>query len=141
AAQSVHVDAASHQPQRGRITRVAPSADPSSRMFEVEVTLPNADGALKPGMIAWLELAGAPAPAQGSVPLNAVVRPPGETSGYAVFVAESHGAGLVARMRRVSLGEMSGDRLEVTGGLQGGERVIVRGATLAVDAQDVRIVP
>jgi hypothetical protein len=31
--------------------------------------------------------------------------------------------------------------IEVTTGLQGGERVIVRGATLAVDSQTVRIIP
>jgi hypothetical protein len=36
---------------------------------------------------------------------------------------------------------VSGNLIQVREGLEGGERVIVRGATLAVDSQDVRIIP
>jgi hypothetical protein len=125
---------------------VAPSADATSRVFEVEVTIPNGDGRLKSGMIASLEVAGAAASAAVSaavplVPLNAVVRPPGETAGYAVFVVDGSGERPRARLRRIQLGDVSGNMIRVTDGLQGGERVIVRGATLAVDSQDVRIIP
>ena len=129
---------------RGQITRVAPSADPSSRVFEVEVTIPNQDGALKSGMIAALEVdhRGAAAPTTGRlVPLNAVVRPPGQAQGYAVYVVEGPTGKQHARLRRVELGDVSGNLIRVTSGLQGGERVIVRGATLAVDSQAVRIIP
>lgn len=127
---------------RGRITRVAPSADPTSRVFEVEVTIPNADGRLRAGMIAGLQIArdvaGAPVP---HVPLNAVVRPPGDATGFAVFVVEEGDGHPVARLRRVELGGVDGNLIRVVAGLQGGERVIVRGASLAVDAQPVRVVP
>ena len=34
---------------QGRITRISPSADPNSRVFEVEAALPNPDGRLKVG--------------------------------------------------------------------------------------------
>lgn len=144
APQSVAAEAVPGPPLRGRITRVAPSADAASHVFEVEVTIPNADGRLKPGMIAALEVAGAPASATTAmtlVPLNAVVRPPGDASGYAVFVVDSHSGQETARLRRVQLGDVSGNLIRVTAGLEGGERVIVRGATLAVDSQDVRIIP
>ncbi len=144
APQSVAVEAVPGAAFRGRITRVAPSADPTSRVFEVEVTIPNADGRLKSGMIASLEVAGSAAAAGSAaplVPLNAVVRPPGEATGYAVFVVEGGSDRPIARLRRVQLGDVSSNMIRVTGGLQGGERVIVRGATLAVDSQDVRIIP
>jgi multidrug efflux system membrane fusion protein len=142
AAQAVNVEAVPGPPLAGRITRVAHAADPTSRVFEVEVTLPNRDGRLKSGMIAWLALAGASAaPSSACVPLNAIVRPPGETTGYAVFVASHEGTRDVARLRRVTLGEVRGDLIAVATGLQGGEQVVVRGATLAVDAQSIRIVP
>jgi multidrug efflux system membrane fusion protein len=144
ASQAVAVEAVPGQAFRGRITRVAPSADPSSRVFEVEVTIPNADARLKSGMIASLEVAGPAAPTGAPaalVPLNAVVRPPGDANAYAVFVVESAGAGQVARLRRVRLGDVSGNMIQVIAGLQGGERVVVRGATLAVDSGAVRIIP
>jgi multidrug efflux pump subunit AcrA (membrane-fusion protein) len=123
---------------------VAPSADATSRVFEVEVTIPNPDGRLKSGMIASLEVGGAAVPASAAtplVPLNAVVRPPGEATGYAVFVVQGESTRPTARLRRVQLGDVTGNLIRVTGGLQGGERVIVRGATLVVDSQHIRIIP
>jgi multidrug efflux system membrane fusion protein len=144
AEQVVAVEAVPDRKFRGQITRVAPSADPSSRVFEVEVTIPNQDGALKSGMIAALEVDHGPvaAPSRGRlVPLNAVVRPPGEADGYAVYVVEGSAGRQRARLRRVELGDVSGNLIRVTAGLQGGERVIVRGATLAVDSQPVRVIP
>lgn len=143
APQNVAAEAVPGPPQRGRITRVAPSADPTSRVFEVEVTIPNPDSRLKPGMIASLEVTGAAAQTGAAVlvPLNAVVRPPGDANGYAVYVVEDGQGRQLARFRRVELGDVSGNFIRVTAGLQGGERVIVRGATLAVDSQTVRIIP
>jgi RND family efflux transporter MFP subunit len=143
APQNVSAEAVPGSALRGRITRVAPSADASSRVFEVEVTIPNPDGRLKPGMIASLEVAGAAAQVNAAmlVPLNAVVRPPGDASGYAVFLVEDQGGRQMARLRRVELGDVSGNLIRVTAGLAGGEWVIVRGATLAADSQSVRIIP
>ncbi|HKW60550.1 MAG TPA: efflux RND transporter periplasmic adaptor subunit [Candidatus Dormibacteraeota bacterium] len=143
APQNVAVEAVPGAPLHGRITRVAPSADPTSRVFEVEVTIPNADGRLKPGMIAALEVAGTATPTSAAtlVPLNAVVRPPGEATGYAVFVVDDVQGRPTARLRRVELGDVSGNLIRVTAGLTGGERVIVRGATLTVDSQHVRVIP
>ena len=148
AEQTVSVEAVPGRTFTGQITRVAPSADPSSRVFEVEVTIPNQDGALKSGMIGALEVdhsgGASPAPAAAAgrlIPLNAVVRPPGQADGYAVYVVDGPAGKQRARLRRVELGDVSGNMIRVTSGLQGGERVIVRGATLAVDSQPVRIIP
>jgi multidrug efflux system membrane fusion protein len=126
----------------GRITRIAASADPKSRVFEVEVTLPNTDGRLRSGMIASLQTAdGEPEEALPAVPLGAIVRPPGRAEGYAVFaVAEEEGRS-VARLREVVLGEALGNSIAVTSGLSVGERIVVTGATLVVDGAPVRVVP
>jgi hypothetical protein len=56
-------------------------------------------------------------------------------------VVEDRGGNTIARQRRVQLGDVAGNAIRVTAGLQGGERVIVRGATLALDSQTVRIIP
>lgn len=142
--QQVSVEAVPGRQFQGRYTRVSPVADASSRMFTAEVTIPNADGVLKPGMIAAVEVnhgAALPNSPTLMIPLNAVVRPPGSNAGYAVYVVEQDGEQDVARLRTVELGDIGGNQIQVKHGLAGGERVIVRGATLAVDAQPVRIIP
>jgi len=127
---------------RGRLTRIAPSADPNSRVFEVECTIPNPDNRLKAGMIAALKVATqAASPSTLLLPLNAIVRPRSDPKGYAVFVVEEQDSKQIARERKVSLGDVAGNSIAVNAGLQGGEKVIVRGATLVVDSQEVRIIP
>ena len=124
---------------QGRITRISSSADPDSRVFEVEAALPNPQGRLKVGMLATLRLEGGAQETGLVVPLAAVVRPPSDSIGYAVYVVEENSAPR-AKLRRVKLGEASGNLIAVREGLRAGERVIVRGATLAADDQIVRII-
>jgi multidrug efflux system membrane fusion protein len=129
----------------GRITRISPSADPNSRVFEVEAALPNPEGRLKVGMLATLrlgeEVRGA-GPAGLFVPLASVIRPAGDSAGYAVYVVrDSAGGGSAAALRRVALGEVSGNLIAVREGLAPGERVIVRGANIVADGQAVRVTP
>jgi RND family efflux transporter MFP subunit len=125
----------------GRITRISPSADPSSRVFEVEAALPNPEGHLKVGMLATLRLGDAAPAGALSVPLAAVVRPAGDSSGYAVYVVKDSGGHPAARLTRVRLGEVTGNLIAVQSGLSGGERVIVRGATIVADGQAVQVIP
>jgi multidrug efflux system membrane fusion protein len=124
-----------------RITRISPSADPNSRVFEVEAALPNPDGRMKVGMLATLRLAEGVPQAALYVPLASVIRPAGDSTGYAVYVVQDSSGAATARVRRVRLGEVSGNQIAVRDGLKPGERVIVRGATIVADGQPVRVAP
>jgi RND family efflux transporter MFP subunit len=130
----------------GRISRISPSADPKSRVFEAEVTIPNADGRLKSGMVAALSIA-AVEDGQGDaplVPLSAIVRAPGAPNGtqaFAVFVVDAAEGTTAAHAREVELGDYLGRVIPVKKGLAGGERVVVLGAGLLSDGEDVEIVP
>jgi len=124
----------------GRITRISPSADPNSRVFEVEAALPNPDDKLKVGMLATLSLGKPTATPSLYVPLAAVVRPAGDSTGYAVYVVDS-ASRPVARLVRVQLGDVSGNLIAVKEGLAPGSRVIVRGATIVADGQHVQVMP
>jgi len=143
----VNVDAAGTATFAGRITAIAPAADPQSRVFNVEVSLANRNGELRPGMIGAVTLlprgsatsgAAAAAPRPLTVPLTAVVR---STIGgqFAVAVVESHGEATVAKLRSVELGEVIGNSIAVTKGVAAGERVVVSGATLLVDGAPIRV--
>ncbi len=125
----------------GRIARISPAADPRSRVFEVEVSVANADHALKPGMIASLEAPAAKlARSVPVVPLGAVVKA-GETADtYGVFVLEHRGAETVPRSRVVRLGQIFGNLVVVSEGLTPGEKVILRGATQVREGEPVQVV-
>jgi RND family efflux transporter MFP subunit len=139
---TIQAEAIPGETLQGRITRISPSADPSSRVFEVEAALPNQDGRLKVGMLATLRLDNQAPHESVYVPLAAIVRPAGDSSGYAVYVTRNSAGGqTTARLRRVSLGEISGNLIAVREGLQPNERVIVRGATIVADGQPVRVTP
>jgi RND family efflux transporter MFP subunit len=140
---SISAEAVAGARLAGRITRISPSADPNSRVFEIEAALPNRDGRLKVGMLATLELGqGLASSNQGLfVPLAAVIRPAGDSTGYAVYVVRDSTGHATARLQRVDLGAVSGNEIAVRDGLQGGERVIVRGATIVADGQSVQIMP
>ena len=126
----------------GQITRIAPAADPKSRVFEVEVTIPNPRQLLKPGLIASVELADHESPKPvTAAPLASIVRSKDKSEGYAVFVVREENGKQVARLRNVSLGEAFGNTIAVLDGLQLGEHVITAGATLVIDGQPVRVVP
>jgi len=126
----------------GQITSIFPAADPKSRAFNVEVTIPNASYLLRPGMIVSLKMGTQQAGrAQPVVPLNAVMKAKGDPNGYAVFVVTEEGGRQVARLREVKLGESYGNTVAVTEGLKPGDRVITTGGTMVNDGDPVKVIP
>ncbi|MGO9603708.1 MAG: efflux RND transporter periplasmic adaptor subunit [Candidatus Binataceae bacterium] len=125
----------------GRITRVAAVSDPGTRLFDIELTVPNDGGRLKSGMIAALNLGRVAAAAEPVVPLRSVVRSPSDPNGYAVYTLEERDGGTFVRLKQVALGSMVGDGVAIKSGLTFGDRVVVKGATAVTDGQQVSVVP
>ena len=127
---------------KGTITRIAPSADPKSRVFEIESTIPNPNDQLKVGMIAKLVVPEAALATHALVlPLTAVVRSPRDPRGFSVFVVEGEGGKEVARLKDVKLGDVVGNAVVVSEGLEPKQRIVSMGATLLTDGEPVRIIP
>lgn len=125
----------------GRVTSISPAADPKSRVYSVEVTLPNPHNQLKSGMIASLAFQGAMLPsAILAVPLSAVIRDPQKPGEFAVLLAEGTGDPATVRARSVELGDAYGNMIQVLGGVKSGERVISTGATLVKSGEQVRVI-
>jgi len=126
----------------GQITSVFPAADPKSRVFNVEVTIPNQKHLLRPGMIVSLRVGRSEAAqAQPVVPLNAIVKSTTDQNGYAVFLLLEQGGRQIAKVRNVKLGETYGNTIAVTDGVKEGDRVITTGVTLVRDGDVVEIIP
>ena len=140
----VVVDALAGSTVSGHVTKLAPAADPQSRVFDVEITIRNRDGRLRPGMIGTVAFgrdATESAERPLTVPLNAIVKTDGESEGYAVFALERRDDGDIARARRVQLGDVTGNGVAVTSGITAGDRVVVSGASLLADGDRVRVIP
>jgi RND family efflux transporter MFP subunit len=127
---------------RGQITSVFPAADPKSRAFNVEVTIPNPSYLLRPNMIVSLRVgAEQVASAHPVVPLNAVMKAKSNPDGYAVFVVIEQGGRQIARLRDVKLGESYGNTVAVMDGVQQGDRVITTGGTMVNDGDQLKVIP
>ncbi len=103
----------------GRITTLDSRVDPVTRSIIVRAEIPNPDGVLKPGMFMTAKISAAAAQAL-LIPEGALVPEQGKTF---VFVVK----GGVAAKREVTIGRRRPGEVQVTTGLDVGERVVVEG--------------
>ena len=138
---SVTAEAVPDHEFHGRVTSIAAAADPASRVFAVEVGIPNAKQALKVGMVATVVVAGVhdtvPRP---SIPLAAVVKSdaPG---GYGVYAIDTRDGSDRVRLQPVSLGPVRGNAVVITAGLSAGQRIVSTGGLQLADGERVRQIP
>jgi RND family efflux transporter MFP subunit len=121
---------------QGTVSAIAAVADTATRLFQVEMMIPNQNGLLRPGMIATVTIGGGADAPVTVVPLRAIVRASESGGGFAVMVVE----GRQARRRVVKLGETYGENVAVTG-VKPGERVISTGPTLVGEGETVEVIP
>jgi multidrug efflux pump subunit AcrA (membrane-fusion protein) len=112
----VSLDAYPDQHIEGRVVQIVPTADPASRSFTVKIELPRLP-IVRSGLSARASFARGEREAI-LIPRTAVVR---RGSLQAVYVITS---GELAQLRYVTLGESSGDRVEVLSGLGTQEAVV-----------------
>jgi membrane fusion protein (multidrug efflux system) len=104
---------------KGKVTTLDSRVDPVTRSIVVRAELPNKDGTLKPGMFMTAKINAAAAKAL-LIPEGALVPEQGKTF---VFVVKD---GFVAK-REVTIGRRRPGEVQVTTGLDRGERVVVEG--------------
>lgn len=126
----------------GHISRISPAADQSSRVFDVEVTIPNSQGLLKPGMVASMTVNETGTSTEVPVvPLTAVTRSKADPNAYAVLVLEEAAGKHIAHLRTVTLGESYANSVVVKSGVKPGEIVVTTGVTQVADGEEVRVLP
>lgn len=127
----------------GTITSISPMADSQTRVFDVELTLPNPEGVWKDGVVAALavpDLPDTPVPAI-SVPINAVVSSRAQTGGYALYTVMQKDGKTLAQLQEVKLGQVRGNRVVVLQGLAAGTQVITTGVNTVRDGALIRVLP
>jgi len=112
----VQVITGSANPTEARIREIVPSADPAAHTFTVKIALPASTG-LYSGMTANVVV---PTGQQTAITLpRSSIRERGQLDSVLALDGSS-----AAQIRYVNLGRLFGDRVEVTGGLNPGDRVL-----------------
>ena len=122
----------------GLVDYVGATVNPRNRTFEAELRLPNPGLAIKPEMVANIEILTGTIPGAIVVPQESLVR---AEDGFVVFVVGRDGAGgEVAELREVTIGPAQRDLVVIEEGLRAGDRLIVLGQNLVVGGDRVRVV-
>ncbi|MBW1677651.1 MAG: efflux RND transporter periplasmic adaptor subunit [Deltaproteobacteria bacterium] len=132
-AAGISVDAYKDQVFRGKITCIGPTVDPNSRTADVEIQVDNRDYRLKPGMFARVNLVVQRRNGVLLLSKDSLLRESGPTR---VFIHDNGKASL----REVSLGLEGEQNVEVLGGLEEGDEVIVAGHYELRDGMPVKII-
>jgi RND family efflux transporter MFP subunit len=116
----------------GRVARTSGAIDPASRTMQVEVSLPNRDGALLPGAYVQVGL-----PIQGgkemTVPTNALMF---RAEGLRVATVDAAGK---VKLVPVKVGRNFGPSVEVLGGIRGDERLVMNPSDSLADGDTVTV--
>jgi multidrug efflux pump subunit AcrA (membrane-fusion protein) len=111
------------KPIKARVTLVSPALDPSSTTVEVWVQAPNVGGRLKPGISVRVTMVGQTVPKAIVAPAAALLT---DTDGVtSVIVLDTDNK---PHKQKVKTGIRDGGDVQITDGLQGGERVVTVGA-------------
>lgn len=121
---SIRVKAWPEERFEGTISAIDPRIDSNTRSVRIRATLANAKSLLRPGMFAEVKLL---LPARNdvvTVPQTAVTYNP---YGDAVFVVQESDGAPTVEYRLVQTGSVRAGRIEISKGLQAGERVVSAG--------------
>jgi RND family efflux transporter MFP subunit len=130
-----HIELREYPDQKfsGKVVRTADSIDPATRTLLTEIDVPNPDGRLLPGSYAEVHFAVPVQITRLSIPVNAVLfRPEGPR---VAVVGSDHRVHLKA----ISIGRDYGTKVEILGGLDPNDQIVVNPADSLEDGQQVNI--
>jgi RND family efflux transporter MFP subunit len=120
---------------KGKITEVGSAADPSSRAFTVKITINNPKLIIRPGMIAEARINSGAKSEFLAIPTEAVLRNlNNENIVYVVDKAKNK-----AFERKVSLGQLTDNYIEILSGLSPGDVIVTSGQNKLTDGADITV--
>jgi RND family efflux transporter MFP subunit len=129
----VTVTSAGDKKLDGKIQSIAPSSDARTQLYTVKIAIENVGGVIKPGMFAQVEIPTRTKADVLTVKSQAIVLKNGQNT---VFVVEDDRA--VAKS--VESGLDTGAEVEITGGLNAGDKVVTKGQTMVEQGSKVKVV-
>jgi membrane fusion protein, multidrug efflux system len=119
----------------GTVVRTAESIDPTTRTLLTEVDVPNREGKLLPGSFGEVHLRPGIDVQKLTIPVNAMLF---RQEGPRLAVVGPDGK---VHLRAITIGKDYGSTLEILGGVDAGDRVIVNPADSIEEGQQVNVAP
>jgi membrane fusion protein, multidrug efflux system len=120
----------------GTVSSLNSKVDPSSRMLQVRASIPNADGALLPGMYLTVSVASGPPQSLVTIPLSAVAFNP---YGSLVYVVHEEDSKTVVKEQFVTTGASRGDQVSILKGVGADDVVVTAGQLKLHNGSAVKI--
>lgn len=130
---NVMLDAYSSETFMGRVTKLAPAADPMNKLYEIEVRLNPSGKRFASGLFAKISLQPTQSCSYVRVPIEAIVEGNGQ-EGFVYVLDESR-----KKVKRVpiQIGFIDGDKVLVTSGLDNTSEVITSGSAFLTESSTV----
>lgn len=148
----VRLDAFPTEQFTGKVTQISPAANPTSRLVPVEMTIPNPTGRVGSGLLSRVSFTQTAAD-RVVVPISALQEDrastkqaganresstPKPTKGT-LFVIQRDGEQAKVMARSVALGQQIDGKVQITSGLNPGERFVARSSKPLKDGDSVRL--
>jgi len=117
----------------GKVVRTADAIDPATRTLLTEIDVPNPDGHLLPGSYAEVHFSVPVLVKRMSIPVNALLFRP---EGPRVAVV---GADHKVHLKAINIGRDYGTKVEILGGLDPDDQIVVNPADSLQDGQEVNV--
>jgi len=117
----------------GKVVRTADAIDPATRTLLTEIDVPNKNGRLLPGAYAQVQFAVPVQTVRITIPVNALL-----------FRAEGPRVAVVGKdnkvhLKQVMIGRDFGTKVEILGGIDAGDQIVVNPADSLEDGQQVNV--
>ncbi|HEX6371205.1 MAG TPA: efflux RND transporter periplasmic adaptor subunit [Longimicrobium sp.] len=136
-AATVRFDAFPGEDFAGSVREVAPAADLMTGTYQVEVSVSGGGKPLSSGLVGRVEMRPAAGAQMALVPIQAILEADGDAATVYTLAAD----GRTAKRLPVTVGFIAGERVAVSGGLDGVASVVTDGAAYLGDGAAVRVVP
>ena len=117
----------------GTVARTADAIDPATRTLNTEVDVPNKDGKLLPGSFGQVHFATGTSVPRITIPVNATLF---RAEGPQVAVVDKDSA---VHLRPISIGRDFGATLEILGGLDVNDQIVINPSDSLVEGQKVHV--
>ncbi|MGV8963661.1 MAG: efflux RND transporter periplasmic adaptor subunit [Candidatus Saccharimonadaceae bacterium] len=118
----------------GKISLIYPTINQASHTFPVEITIPNSDSRIRPGMFARVNL-NLGTNENILVSDASVLKQTGSNDRHVFVIKDGK-----ADKKVINVGQHLGDHYEVLSGIEAGDEIVVAGASRLSDKQEVEVV-
>ncbi|MEM9275644.1 MAG: efflux RND transporter periplasmic adaptor subunit [Cyanobacteria bacterium P01_F01_bin.143] len=122
----------------GRISRIAPAANSSTRQIPIEITVTNPVNQIKGGLLARVELV-TDAATEVIIPESAIVEEAGENFVFVVTEEDSVKKQGVARKRKIRIRDRNQGQVAISTGIRAQEKFVIRSAKPLTDGETVSL--